>query len=175
MYQPLCKWNHGEPPRPNGDSFRRYKEDTLHAFAREIVRREAVIEEIEERIVHSRHTHAESPDLPCVSCELDRRASAGKPFRRHILHIVRNVVPERLTEIPRPVKLHRKCGSEAYHVRIQKKWNKQVAGQTVVAPVTERIHFDISNMQLLMLREVIRAYSPARILRFTPRLELVKS
>ncbi len=143
----LCKWDMSKGPRPPRH-LPEYKKNTIEAFDVQVTQRHGVILDIEERTVKARHSHVEKPDSTCLACDLERRAAEGRPVFRYSIYVRRRVFPFETKLVPKRARKHRKCGSAAYHKRIQKKWNKQVVGLFQYDYVTEELILDVSPMQL---------------------------
>lgn len=140
--------------RHNPPGSPRYKvameQDTELLWVQEVEERNGSVESAEEKIIQARHTgHLEGEeDVPgCLACALAKRVASGFPPAKKVwLTVLRDVEPLEMVEYPKTPKLHKKRRwmSEAYHLRIQKKWAKRVAGQTELRPKQERVIISMS-------------------------------
>lgn len=96
--------------------------------------------------VRGRHSHSATETdteklSSCIGCIVEKKAAEGRPVVRVQVKALRDVQPVELVEVPATPQQHKKKRwmSETYHKRIQKKWNKKVAGLTEFKPKQETV------------------------------------
>lgn len=80
-----------------------------------------------------------------------------------LVNALRQKTPLRLVEVPMPIPQHKRKRwmSEAYHQRIQKKWNKRFTGRTQLVPETEPVVVQLPAATMQKIAERIKAKSKA--------------
>lgn len=140
--------------------FEEMRQSAVSQYAEEVWLRNGTVQGGEWREVKARHTHSEEvKDKPgCLACHLEQRSKEGKkPAMIILLTVLRNKEPVTLVEQPLPAKQHklRRGMSLNYHKRIQKKWNKKVAGLTHMVPEQETVILSVSPGMYMAINDAI--------------------
>lgn len=93
--------------------------------------------------------NAELPQLDSCACGL------GPVKIVQQVNAVREIVPRQLVATPVPIPQHkvRRWMSTAYHLRIQKKWDKRFKEQTKMVPAVEHVVVSIPASTLSKIRK----------------------
>lgn len=129
--------------------FNRYSDDVAHAFRKYLTDSGSVT--ACEKYEHTWHCNC-APADSCYICEQEKqRLAKGIKQYRYRLTIQRNEVPNRFVDVPLVAPRHRRCGTNAYHRRIQKKWDAQARNKKGVAFAQISSVLDVSASQMRII------------------------
>lgn len=99
-----------------------------------------------------------------TTCEEEETCGLQSEAKRVVMvNALRPKMPLRLMSVPMPIPQHKRKRwmSEAYHQRIQKKWNKRFAGRTHLVPETEPVVMQLPAATMQKIAERIKARTKA--------------
>lgn len=135
-------------------------ENSVKQWREEVESRNGSVLRVETVPVVARHNHdTEEKNVEgCTACLIEQRESEGRTQVRMLFTVSRDCHPVRMVEQAVVAKQHKMRGMKcSYHLRIQKKWDKKVAGQTCLRPQQEIVVLSLSRAAYQAIVDHVRS------------------